>query len=185
MSQPTFSIEYTEPRSRLTNFFRYILVIPHMVVSSVWQYLAQILGFFQWWIILFTGKRNQSLWNMQRSWLAYSARVWAYYGLMFDKWPNIGAEPNGEPTGFSFEFESKANRLTNFFRIIWLIPTLIIAILVMIGALICTALCWFAIVITGKQPRGMFDYLAKVHCFMVRLQASTLLMSDVRPKFGA
>lgn len=185
MSQPTFSIDYTEPRSRLTNFFRYILVIPHFIVSGVWQYLAQILGFFQWWIILFTGKRNQSLWNMQRSWLAYSARVWAYYGLMFDKWPNIGAEPNGEPTSFSFEFESKANRLTNFFRVIWLIPTLIVAIFVMIGALICTALCWFAIVITGKQPRGMFDYLAKVHCFMVRLQASTLLMSDVRPKFGA
>jgi Domain of unknown function (DUF4389) len=185
MSQPTFTIEYTEPRSRLTNFFRYILVIPHIIVCGVWQYLAQILAFFQWWVILFTGKRNQSLWTMQNNWLGYAARVYSYYGLMYDKWPNIGVEPNGEPTSYHFEYQAEANRLTNFFRVLWLIPTAIVAIFVMIGALVTTVLCWLAIIFTGKQPRGMFDFLAKVHGFMVRVWACSLMMSDVRPKFGA
>ena len=185
MSQPTFTIEYTEPRSRLTAFFRFVLAIPHILVCGIWQYLAYILTFFQWWVILFTGRRNESLWNMQRSWLAYAARVYSYYGLMYDKWPNIGAEPNGEPTTFDFEYQAEASRLTNFFRIFWMIPTFIVAIVVMIGALVSTAVCWFAIVITGNQPRGMFDFLAKVHNFMVRTWACNLLMSDVRPKFGA
>lgn len=185
MSKPIYTIEYTTPRSRLTALFRAVLYVPHYIIEYAWRVLAQVLGFVQWFIILFTGKRNEGIWNMQRSYLGYAARAYSYYGLMFDKWPNIGAEPNGEPTHFSFEFEAKANRLTNFFRFLWLIPTVIVAMFVMIGALVCVALSWFAIIITGKHPRGLFDFLAKTHAFMTHLMACTMLMSDVRPKFGA
>ena len=183
MTAAQFSVAYTEPRNRLTTFFRTILVIPHAIVMNAWQYLAQVLGFIQWWIILFTGKRNQSIWNLQNAWLGYAARVNAYWSLMYDKWPNIGVEPNGEPTSYSFEYEAKANRLSNFFRIIWAIPALIIGLIVLIGAAIVVILCWFAIIITGKQPRGMFDFLNKVHQFMTRVNAYLLLMTDTYPKF--
>jgi len=185
MSQPTFTIDYTEPRSRLTNFFRYILTIPHIIVAGVWQYLAQILGFFQWWIILFTGKRNQGIWNMQRSWLAYSSRVYAYYSLMYDKWPNIGAEPNGEPIALAFNYEAPASRLTNFFRLIMIIPAAIVAAVVGIGFAICMVLSWITIVITGKHPQGLWGFMLKFHRFMTRLVAYSLMMTDTYPKFGA
>ncbi|MSV58283.1 MAG: DUF4389 domain-containing protein, partial [Actinobacteria bacterium] len=73
MSQPQFSIQYTEPRSRFSNIFRYLLAIPHQIVSSVWQIAALVCTFLQWWVIIITGKRNQSLWNVQRNWLGYAA----------------------------------------------------------------------------------------------------------------
>lgn len=185
MSQATFTIQYDEKRSRLTTLFRALLAIPHMIIMQAWQYLAQVLTIVQWFIILFTGKRNQGIWNMQNAWLGYAARVWSYYSVMFDKWPNIGAEPNGEPTSYSFEYSAEANRLTNFFRIFWLIPTIIVAFFVLIGASLCTVLAWIAIIITGKHPRGLFDFVAKTHTFMVRVETCALLMTDVRPKFGA
>jgi hypothetical protein len=185
MAQALFTVEYSADRSRIKNLFRVILVIPHMILVQAWQYLVQVVTLFQWLIILFTGKRNQAIWKLQNDWLAYASRVWSYYSVMYDKWPNIGAEPNGEPTSYSFEYSAQANRLTNFFRILWLIPSIIIGLFVLVGAAVCTVLAWFAIVITGRHPRGLFDFVMKSHQFVIRLQSCALLMTDTRPKFGA
>lgn len=185
MTEPTFTIDYTEPRSRLRVFFRAVLYVPHYVIEYAWRALAQVLAVIQWFVIVFTGRRNQGIWNLQCAYLGYAARTNSYYGLMYDAWPNIGAEPAGEPTHFSFEYRAEANRLTTFFRIFWLLPTLIVAIFVLTGALVCVVLSWFAIVISGKHPRGLFDFLARTHTFMVRITACALLMGDVRPRFGS
>ncbi|MFM7490261.1 MAG: DUF4389 domain-containing protein, partial [Actinomycetota bacterium] len=79
MTQALFTVEYTEQRSRVSNLFRAILAIPHMILVQAWQYLIQVLTIFQWFIILFTGKRNQAIWKLQNDWLAYASRVWSYY----------------------------------------------------------------------------------------------------------
>lgn len=183
MSEPTFTIEYTEPRSRLGVVFRAVLYVPHYVIEYAWRSLAQILAAVQWFVIVFTGRRNQGIWDLQYAYLGYAARTNSYFGLMFDTWPNIGAEPAGEPTHFSFEYRADANRLTTFFRIFWLLPTLIVAIVVLTGAVVCVVMSWFAIVITGRHPRRLFDFLARTHNFMVRVTACALLMGDIRPKF--
>ena len=183
MTSPNYIIEYTDPRSRLSVLFRAILHVPHGIIENAWSALAQILAVVQWFAILFTGRRNEGIWNLQKAYLGYAARVWTYAGLGFDTWPNIGPDPDGEPTRFEFEFRADANRLTSFFRLIWLLPTVIVAIFVMLGALVSVVLSWFAILVTGRHPRGLFDYLARTHTFMVRVQACGLLMSDVRPKF--
>jgi hypothetical protein len=184
MSAVQFSITYTEPRSRLATLFRGILVIPHVIILNIWQYLVQILAFFQWWIILFTGKRNQGIWNLENAWLGYAARVNSYWGLMYDKWPNIGPDPNGEPTTYAFEYVEKAHRVSNFFRILWAIPAIILSFPIMIVAIIASVVCWFIIIITGKQPAGIFHFLVKVHRFMTRLSSYVLLMTDTYPKFN-
>ena len=185
MSTADLMMQYTSPRSRLTVFFRYILAIPHLLIAQVWGYLIDLLTFFQWWIILFTGKRNQGIWNMQRSWLAYASRVYSYYTLMYDKWPNIGAEPNGEPVALAFTYEASANRLTNFFRMIMIIPAAIVAAVVGIGFIVCMVLSWIIIVITGNHPQGMWGFMLKFHRFMTRFVSYTMMMTDTYPKYGA
>ena len=86
----TYDISYDETRSRLTTAFRIILAIPHVIVMTVWGYLAEILAFIQWFIILFTGKRNQALWDLQWAWLGYAGRVHGYTNLMYDPYPAFG-----------------------------------------------------------------------------------------------
>lgn len=185
MSQPVFSIQNLPERSRLTVLFRALLALPHLVVAGVWQIAINVVTFVQWWIILFTGKRNEGIWRMQNSWLGYACRVHAYAGLMYDKYPAFGAEPNGEPTTYSFEYNSTASRVTNFFRFILMIPVAFVAIFVLIGAEIVGCISWFAIVITGKHPNGMFGFMLRVHQFMVRANAYAMYMTDDYPKFGA
>ena len=185
MSTADLMIQYTSPRSRLTVFFRYFLAIPHLIIMGIWAYLIYLLTFFQWWIILFTGKRSQGIWNMQRSWLAYATRVLSYVWLMYDKWPAIGAEPNGEPVALMFNYEAKASRLTNCFRTLMVIPAAIVAAIVGIGAAICLVLSWLAIVITGKHPQGMWNFMLKYLRFATRMYAYMFMMTDTYPKYGA
>lgn len=185
MSKPEFTITNLSPRSRASTFFRIILAIPHYIIAGVWNYLAQILAVFQWFIILFTGKRSEGMWKLQNAYLGYASRVWSYYGLMFDKWPAIGPEPNGEPTTYSFQFEAKASRLSNFFRVLWIIPALIVAVFVLIGAYVALVVSWFAILLTGRHGDGLFNYLMKTHRFMIHINACLLLMTDDYPKFGS
>lgn len=181
MTSPHFSVEYSESRERLTNFFRFILAIPHLLVLNAWGSLVQVLAFIQWWLILFTGMRNQGIWNLQNSYLGYASRAYAYTGLLFDKWPAIGEKPGGEPTTYEFIYEQKAVRLSNFFRPIMLIPALFIYFALLIVTAFALLFSWFTIVIAGKQPQGFFNFILKTQRYWITLNAYGLLMTDSYP----
>ncbi len=185
MSTPQFTVTRADRQSRLRCLFRGLLVWPHSIVMSLWQIPVQIVTFFQWWIILFTGKRNEGIWRMQNNWLGYAARVWSYYGLMYDQYPNFGAQQGAEPVTYSFQYDAAARRLTNFFRYLMMIPAIVVAIFVMIGAYFAVFFAWFAILIAGSHPSGLFGFQLKVHQFMIRVSSYGMMMTDEYPKFSA
>ena len=154
VAELTFDIRYDERRSRLTNAFRGILAIPHIIVLTVWGYFAEILAFIQWFIVLFTGQRNQALWDLQYGYMGYSGRVNGYVNLMFDPYPPFGTAQGDAPAVMALAYEEPASRLTNGLRFIWAIPALVISFFVGIAFAVVILISWFAIVITGAQPAG-------------------------------
>ncbi len=184
MSSFTYDVGYEEGRNRLTVAFRILLAIPHLIVSQVWGYLAQILAFIQWFVILFTGKRNEGMWNLQQGWLSYYARVMGYTELLYDQYPAFGTDPGTVPVRSAISYEESANRLTSALRLIWIIPAAIIGAIMGIAAFVVVVISWFSIVITGKQSRGMWDFVLKVMRFTLQVQSYGLLMTDTYPKFG-
>ena len=182
MSAFTYDVEHSETRNRVTVVFRIILAIPHLIVSQVWGYLAQVLAVVQWFIILFTGNRNEDIWKLQKSWLEYSCRVVGYTDLLFDPYPAFGTAPGPVPVRSDIAFEGPANRLTSGLRLIWLIPALVIAAVFGIAAAVVVVISWFAIVITGRQPRGMWDFVLKYVRYYLQVQSYGLLMTDTYPK---
>jgi hypothetical protein len=64
------------------------------------------------------------------------------------------------------------------------ITAAIIGMFVGIASAVVILISWFAIVITGKQSRGMWDFVLKVVRFTLQVQSYALLMTDVYPKFG-
>jgi hypothetical protein len=183
MSTVQYDVTYSESRSRLTTLFRIILAIPHLIVANLLLRVAQVLGVIQWVIVLFTGKRNRGVFDLQNQWLGYGAATFSYVGVMFDDYPPFVNIDGLEAMSYGLEYREDANRLTNFFRIIWAIPALIIGTIIVTVGFIVTGLAWIAIVILGRQPRGMFDFLVKVHRYAVRLNAYLLLMTDTYPKY--
>lgn len=183
MAAVTFDITYVEARDKRTNALRLFYALPHLIITNALNYFAEALSIVQWFIILFTGKRNQSLWNLTRGVLNWQSRASTYFGLMYDAYPNFGFERKDEPVQFDVPLEEPANRLTCALRIIWVIPALLLAILIFIGAFFVTVASWFAIVFTGKHPKGMWDFLMKAHRYGVRTQAYFMLLTDTYPKY--
>lgn len=181
----TFDIDYTDPRNRGTVAVRLILAIPHTIVNYFWGLFVSILGVAQWFIILFTGKRNQAIWDMQNQWLAYAARTVTYLSLMHDVFPPFGTDAGTVPMTYQFTYNEEANRLSNALRFFWAIPALIVSALMAIAGEILAIICWFAILFTGTMPRGMFDFLVRAHRQNVRTQAYAGLMTDVYPNANA
>ncbi|MGZ4672879.1 MAG: DUF4389 domain-containing protein [Ilumatobacteraceae bacterium] len=184
MSRFTYDVGYEETRNRTTVAFRIILAIPHLVVAGLWGRLSQLLAFIQWFIVVFTGKRNQGIWNLQQSYMYYNCRVNGYVTLLYDQYPAFGTDPGTVPVRSEISFEESADRLTTGLRLIWAIPALIIGMFVAIGAYVVLIISWFAIVITGKQSKGMWDFILKVLRFGLQLESYVLLMTDTYPKFG-
>ncbi len=83
----TVGVTYPEKLSRLSTFFRLILVIPQYVVLYFIGIVAWILMFFAWWAILFTGKYPRSLFDFVAGYLRWSTRVSGYMSLLTDKYP--------------------------------------------------------------------------------------------------
>jgi hypothetical protein len=184
MQQVEVTIPYAESRNRGTVAVRLILAIPHMLLTGIWQYAVQIASVVQWFIILFTGKRNEGIWNFTNRWLAYASRTYNYLGLMFDEYPGFIDDQGKTPVVYSSAYSSEANRLTNALRLFWAIPAVIIMMLLATAGYVLTIICWFAIVITGSMPRGMFDFLLKAHRYAIQANAYTTLMTDTYPKYG-
>jgi hypothetical protein len=83
----SLKVEYPEKLSRLTTFFRIIMLIPQMIVLYFLQIAAGVILFISWWAILFTGKFPRSLFDFVTYYLRWSTRVNGYTYLLTDKYP--------------------------------------------------------------------------------------------------
>ncbi|MBI2853475.1 MAG: DUF4389 domain-containing protein [Chloroflexi bacterium] len=79
--------EYPEKLSRLTTFFRALLIIPQAIVLAVVGVIGAVLMFFAWSAILFTGRYPKGLFDFVAGTLRWGTRVNGYSYLLTDKYP--------------------------------------------------------------------------------------------------
>jgi Domain of unknown function (DUF4389) len=89
------------------------------------------------------------------------------------------------PVSFEADYVEQRSRLTAFFRLLLAIPVLIWVSLYGIAATVVWIVSWFAIVITGRFPEGMYKFLADFIEVEVTATAYTLLLSEPYPPFLA
>jgi ABC-type multidrug transport system permease subunit len=89
----SFNAVYTEKMSRLTTFFRPIMLIPQIIVLGIVGIAASVVLFIAWWAILFTGKFPKGMWDFMAGYSRWSTRVNGYSMLMTDKYPPFSTNP--------------------------------------------------------------------------------------------
>ncbi len=88
------------------------------------------------------------------------------------------------PVSYEADYVKDRNRLTTFFRLIVAIPWLIVAFFFGLAALVVILVAWFALIILGRYPQGMYDFVGGFLRFSMRVNAFITLQTDAWPPFG-
>jgi Domain of unknown function (DUF4389) len=181
----TFRADYVEKRSRLTTFFRLILAIPHIFVVFFYVLAAEVVVILAWFALLFTGRYPQGMYDFVAGALRYATRVCGYVFLLTDEYPPFSGDP---ATPYPVDLviappKAEYSRLKVLFRIILMIPVYIISYAMQIVAQVGALLAWFAIVILGRQPKGLQDMTALGVSYQQRAYGYFFLLTEDWPPF--
>jgi hypothetical protein len=198
----SFSVDYPDRTlNRLTTFFRIIVIIPIAFVLATISggssagygeetagataaagggivFIAPLL------LILFRRKypRWWFDWNLELT--RFSNRVGAYFALLDDRYPSTDEE---QAIHLQIAYPDAQRDLNRWLPLVkWLlaIPHYIVLIFLYIAAIIVVIIAWFAILITGRYPRGLFDFVQGVFRWTNRVTGyAFILATDRYPPF--
>lgn len=186
MSYPvTFEADYVERRSRLTVFFRLLLVIPVAIVLYVFAVIAGVAVVIAWFAIVLTGHYPQSLYKFVADYVRLQARVTAYVALLCDPYPPFsGSDDPTYPVRMSFAGPlDHYSRLKTLFRVIIAIPVMVLRYVMGLLLEIGSLAAWVVIVITGKMPKGLHDLMVLANSYTARSDAYLCLLTETYPPF--
>lgn len=87
------------------------------------------------------------------------------------------------PVTFDVEYPGRLSRLLIFVKWLLALPHYVALALLGLVALVVWLVAWFAILFSGRLPRGMFDFLVGVGRWHWRVQAYANLLRDEYPPF--
>jgi uncharacterized protein DUF4389 len=197
-----FSVDYPDrDLNRVTTAFRIFTIIPIAIVLSTvsggtveWStrhggtttvvaaggllFLGPLL------MILFRRKypRWWFDWNLELQ--RFSNRVGIYLALMDDGYPSTDEH---QSVHLEYRYPDAENDLNRWLPLVkWLlaIPHYIVLFFLDIAVLVVVIVTWFAILFTGRYPRGMFDFVEGVIRWHNRVVGYALtLVTDRYPPF--
>jgi hypothetical protein len=199
-------VDYPDrPLNRLTTFFRLFTIIPIAIVLSVVSSATQVysgggtesdatvvaigaggvLVAGPLLMILFRQKypRWWFDWNLELT--RFSTRVSVYAALLDDRYPSTDEH---QAVRLELRYPDVPNELNRWLPLVkWFlaIPHYIVLAFLGLGAFVSVVIAWFAILITGRYPRGLFDFVVGVGRWCLRVGAyAFLLTTDRYPPFS-
>jgi hypothetical protein len=172
------TIEQGAARSRLTTFFRLILVIPHAILLGLWGLGAFFASVAAWFAIVFTGRYPQGLWDFCAGWVRYNARVNLYTYLAVDQFPPFSGGPDDYAVQLEVPRLPEYNRLKTALRIFYIIPAYLVAVIVSYVIYLVGFVDWLVIVITGSQPPALQSAMVAMTGWLIRLAGLGTLVTE-------
>ena len=169
----------------------WLLAIPHFVVLYALNIVSEVIGLVSWFMIVFTGELPEGLANLQVMCMRYSLRTYVYAAFLKEEYPpftfgTTPADPGDDPrlrVDIAPQLVNR-NRLTVAFRIILVIPQVIVVGILTFVAYVAVLIAFFAVLFTGRWPSGLRDFVVGVMRWGVRVQTYFLLLTDDYPPFA-
>ena len=122
-------------------------------------------------------------WNVELT--RFAARVGAYFLLLRDDYPSTD---EAQAVHLDIDYPDAERDLNRWLPLIkWLlaIPHYVVLTVLSLFTLVLIVIAWFAILFTGRYPRGIFDFVVGVTRWGLRVQAyAFLLVTDRYPPFS-
>jgi hypothetical protein len=178
-----YASEWVERHSRLSTFFRRLLVLPAAIFSALYLFAAEIVAFFAWFALLFTGRYPDGMYRFVAGALRNNARTSAYGFLLTDAYPPFDGHAE-TPYPITVQIDpplAQYSRLKVFFRGLLIIPLWFVAFGFSLVAGIVVIAAWLAILFTGKMPEGIQELLDSCVRYLTRFSAYHLLLTETWP----
>jgi hypothetical protein len=195
------SVDYPDRKlNRLTTAFRLIVAIPIVIVAATiggdaggaageesWTiaggtggllFLAPLL------LIVFRQKYPRWWFDWNLELLRFENRIGAYLALMDDRYPSTDER---QAVALDFPYPDAKQGLNRWLPLVkWFlaIPHYILLVFLWLAAVVAVVIAWFAILFTGRYPRGLFDFVLGVLRWTNRVVAyAFVLVTDRYPPF--
>jgi hypothetical protein len=200
-----FAVDYPDrPLNRLTTGFRIFVAIPILIVAATlggeagsnygnyggehWAWggggAAAFLFFGPLLMILFRQKYPRWWFDWNLEVLRFENRITAYLALMDDRYPSTDER---QSVHLDFAYPDAQRDLNRWLPLVkWLlaIPHYIVLLFLWLAALVTVVITWFAILFTGRYPRGLFEFVDGVLRWTNRVAGyAFILVTDEYPPF--
>jgi hypothetical protein len=193
-------VDYPDRKlNRLTTAFRIFVAVPILVVLAVvsggsigagrnhggMAMAGGLLVLGPLLMILFRQKypRWWFDWNVAMS--RFINRVSAYLLLLRDEYPSTDDQQH---VHLDIDYPDVPTQLNRWLPLVkWLlaVPHFIVLAFLFLAAIVVTVFAWFAILLTGRYPRGAFDFVVGVMRWHNRVAGyALLLVTDQYPPFS-
>ncbi len=197
----SLSIDYPEKLDKLTTLFRIFTVIPIFIILSLltsgsgqgdggggwsYQYAAAGLVVLPLVLMLLFRKKYPRWWfDWNLALTKFGTRVSVYLALLRDEYPSTDEE---QAVHLEIAYPDASKDLKRGLPLVkWFlaIPHYIVLYLLGIAAQVCVIIAWFAILFTGRYPRGLFNFVVGVMRWSLRVEVyAFLLTTDRYPPFS-
>jgi 2-(1,2-epoxy-1,2-dihydrophenyl)acetyl-CoA isomerase len=172
-------------RWRLTALLRFLLAVPHLVVATLWLYLAVLVTVVTWVLTLFRGQAPTGLHAWATRFLRYYTHVQAYTWLVADPFPSFRGWPGTYPVDLDVAPPARQGRWATAFRLILAIPAYLLAYVLIVVLEVVAIIGWFAAIALGRMPRGMRDLMAYCLRYQAQTYAYLLLLTSRYPSLAS
>ncbi len=198
-------VDCPERHNRMTTLFRLILVIPIGIViavltagatETVYDQGGEVVsttsggiasGLFLATLLMILFRKRYPRWwfDFALELTRFGARVCAYLVLLTDQYPSTVEEQSVHLQIDYPDVDRDLNRWLPLVKWLLAIPHFLVLIVLSVGAFVAVVIAWFAILFTGRYPRGLFDLVVGVGRWWLRVQAyAFLLVTDRYPPFS-
>ena len=198
-------VDYAAEYNRVTTLFRVVLIIPIAIVygvltagetQTVYDQSGQSVsttsggiaaGLFLATLLMILFRRRYPRWwfDFALELARFGTRIGAYFALLTDQYPSTVEEQNVHLEIDYPDVERDLNRWLPLVKWLLAIPHFIVLFFLTVGAFFAVVVAWFAILFTGRYPRGLFDFVVGVGRWWLRVEAyAFLLVTDRYPPFS-
>jgi hypothetical protein len=137
-----------------------------------------------WFATLFAGRSPQGLHTFLATFLRYATHVRAYLLLIADPFPGFTGKQGSYPIDLEVDPPQPQNRLTVLFRIVLVIPALLLANILSNLSQLLAVFSWFIALVLGRVPEGLRNFAALALRIETQTYAYVLLLTGRYPSFN-